>query len=88
MKIKKFDEVDDAAEYLEEISQYEGTEQGAMWRTLSEMWVSYRDYISDDLKNALEKEIMSQVNFIYENYEMVTKERTYTTSNTSLEYKN
>lgn len=56
----KYTDIDEAVKRLEECGRLEGCETGGMWISIAELWTSYQDYISDELREVLEKEIIRE----------------------------
>lgn len=72
---------------LQEASEWEGTEHGEYWEMLLTL-ARKSDFVSDELKEALEKEIKAEEEWAKENFELVEYEFQYTNINvrTDLEY--
>ena len=71
--------IDTLCEALIEASQYEGTEQGELWRDLAELWNRYSGFVSDKFKVSLKEEIQREFEHYRNNYEFVETEVTRTT---------
>lgn len=67
-------EVDKAAEFLEEVSQQEGSELGEYWNYISTIWLSYNYCFGSEFTKALKEEILEQARIASEEFELVTKE--------------
>ena len=70
---------------LEEFADLEGTEVGEMCQALLQL-ASYPDYMSEELRNAVAKEMMEQVQWFEENYEWVDVEIPARPSSTRREF--
>lgn len=79
-------DIDAAVERLQEYSEYEGSETGEVWYELARFWESYRDYVSEEFKEALKKEIIIQACDTHIYYKLVEKEYTEKIKTKYLEY--
>ena len=70
---------------LEEYANMEGTEIGELCHVLIRM-ANYRDYMSDEFRLALEKEIKSQLNMFKGSTQIVEKVETFTQKFKELEW--
>ena len=64
---------EEAHDYLEEILPYEGTELGEIWERLIYLY-DYSYGIGDELKAAVEKEIIEQAEWAEESFELIETE--------------
>lgn len=62
---------DHAAQRLEHLSNYEGSELGEVWSLLARLWESYQDYISTDFAEALQKEIIDEAERTHREFKLV-----------------
>ena len=80
------DDPDGAAERLEELALYENSELGELWEKLGRLWRSYRDYVSDDMRAALRKEVIAEAERTHTQFRLVEREETHTIKVTDLEF--
>lgn len=80
------DDPDAAAERLEFLANYEGSELGEVWRTLSMLWESYRDYISPEMQQILKRDIIEMAEQTHVDYKLVETEQTSTCKRITLVY--
>lgn len=78
-------DVNSAAERLDEVSPYEGSEVGEYWRCLCDLW-DRNDICSDEFKTALEKEIVSEATRTHTEFELVEDTVTFTKPVKNLEW--
>jgi hypothetical protein len=82
--MKYTNDPDSAAERLEYLAHYEGSELGEVWRLLSSMWISYVDYISPEMAEILERDIIAEAERADNEYELVEKEKIIVRNETQL----
>ena len=71
-------DMDEMAQELEEAAEIEGAEVGEYWSHLARLVTSYIDYMNEEFRLALEKEVITEYNNLKKNFKIVEEEQTRT----------
>jgi len=71
--MKTFEEISNIAEELRRYAELDGTEVGEACNLICTLATSYSDYIGDEFKEAVYKEIEAQLNFFKNNCKIVSE---------------
>ena len=71
--MKTFEEISNIAEELRRYAELDGTEVGEACNLICTLATSYGDYIGDEFKEAVYKEIEAQLNFFKNNCKIVSE---------------
>jgi len=73
INMKTFEEISNIAEELRRYAELDGTEVGQACNLICTLATSYGDYIGDEFKEAVYKEIETQLNFFKKNCKIVSE---------------
>lgn len=77
ISVKKRDEINKICEELNKFTDIDGTEVGELCRCLMNA-ISYPDYMTRECFNAIHKEIVDQLAYFHENFDIISREKTHT----------